>query len=315
MRGGRRAAIVAALLATLAIPSSATGHATLMSATPAHETVVEVSPKEIVLRFSEPVVPEAGAVRVFDGVAEPVPIGKPRQPRPMEVVVPITGTLERGSYTVVWRVISADLEPVNDFFVFHVGAGSGSGAGAGDAVAAGGGGGDGPGPVTFVLAAVVLLGAGVLAFALRTRPRLRLVPVAGGAVAAAALVVVGLGGDGGTSAAKAGTTFRSDVQMGELASRVSIAPAGVGANQIGLTLPKPTGAEGGYFEVRVRASLPAAGVGPFQFTGIQGDDPSQFSVRRAYLPLPGRWTLEFSARRGLEGRYSGEVTLPVGSGR
>jgi len=313
MRGVRRA-VAAAVLAALAIPASAAAHATLLSSTPAHETVVEVSPTEIVLRFSEPVVPEPGAVRVFDGVAERVPIGKPHQPQKTEVVVPLTGKLERGSYTVVWRVISADLEPVNDFFVFHVGTGGGSDTGAGGAVAAGGGG-DGPGPITFVLAAVVLLGAGGLAFALRTKRRLRLVPVATGAVAAAALVVVGLGGDGGTSAAKAGTTFRSDVQMGELASQVSITPAAVGANRIGLTLPKPTGAEGGYFEVRVRASLPTAGVGPFQFTGIQGDDPSQFSVRRAYLPLPGRWTLELSARRGLKGRYSGEVTLPVGSGR
>jgi methionine-rich copper-binding protein CopC len=306
-------AVIAAVLVALALPATAAGHATLLSTTPAHETVVEVSPDRIVLRFSEPVVPEPGAVRVFDGVAEPVPIGKPQQPQPMEVVVPLTGKLERGSYTVVWRVISADLEPVNDFFVFHVGAGRGADTGAGGAAA--GGRSDGPGPAGFVLAAVVLLGAGGLAFALRGRRRLRLVPVAAGAVAAAALVVVGLGGDGGTSAAKAGSSFRSDVRMGELASRVSIAPAGVGANRIELALPRPTGAEGGYFEVRVRASLPAAGVGPFTFTGIQGDDPSQFSVRRAYLPLPGRWTLEISARRGLKGRYSGEVTLPVGSAR
>jgi methionine-rich copper-binding protein CopC len=310
---GRRTAVVAAVLVALALPASAAGHATLLSSTPAHETVVDSSPSQIVLRFSEPVRPEPGAVRVFDGVAEPVPIGKLQQPQPMEVVVPLTGKLERGSYTVVWRVISADLEPVNDFFVFHVGAGRGSDSDVGGAST--GGGSDGPGPVMFVLAAVVLLGAAGLAFALRTKRRLRLVPVATGAVAAAALVVVGLGGDSGTSAAKAGTPWRSDVQMGELASRVSIAPAGVGANRIDLSLPKPTGAEGGYFEVRVRASLPAAGVGPFSFTGIQGDDPSQFSVRRAYLPLPGRWTLRFSARRGLEGRYSGEVTLPVGSVR
>jgi methionine-rich copper-binding protein CopC len=301
--------LVAALVAILAMPAVAGAHATLLSMTPAHETVVEVSPQQLVLRFSEPVETVAGDVRVFDGLAEPVPVGKLQRPVKTEVVVPLEGKLERGSYTVVWRVISADLEPVNDFFVFHVGAGRPAAAGAAPAAADGGG--SGPQPLTIGLAAAVLLAAGGVAFALRSRPRIRVVPPAAGVAAATALIAVGLGGGSGGAAARTATSFRSDVQMDELASRVAVAPAAIGSNRIELALPEPTGAEGGYFEVRVKASLPEAGIGPFTFTGIQGDDPASFAVRQAYLPLPGRWKLEVSARRGLKERYSGTVTLPV----
>jgi hypothetical protein len=155
----------------------------------------------------------ARGIKVFDGVAEPVAIGRLRQPQPNEVVVPIAGELERGSYTVVWRAISADLEAVNDFFVFHVGAGR--------------------------------------------RP-------AEAAGAAAAPV------DEGTGAAERGQPFRADVQMGTLAARVSAAPAQIGPNRIELALPRPTGTDGGYFEVRVVATLPSAGLGPFALRRHRG---------------------------------------------
>jgi hypothetical protein len=61
----------------------------------------------------------------------------------------------------------------------------------------------------------------------------------------------------------------------------------------------------------VQASLPAAGIGPFRFRAVQGDDPARFAVRQAYLPLPGDWKLRISARRGIRGRYAGAVAVPV----
>jgi hypothetical protein len=103
----------------------------------------------------------------------------------------------------------------------------------------------------------------------------------------------------------------ADVTMGTLAATVPVAPAQIGANRIELALPQPSGAEGGYFQVRVVASLPAASLGPLRFTGIQGTDLGRFAVRPAYLPLPGDWELRVSARRGLKGRYAAGVTLPV----
>ncbi len=298
----------AAAVVALALPSSAAGHATLISTTPAHEGVVESSPSRLVMRFSEPVRVQPGDVKVFDGVAEPVAIGKPSQPDPLQIVVPLPPGLERGSYTVVWRVISVDLDPANGFFVFHVGAGRPADAGGGAAA----GGGDGPGAIALAVPAALLLAAAGAGFALRGHPRLRLVPVAGGALAAAALAVVATGGGEPTGAAQRGQPFAADVRMGELASRVFIAPARTGPNRIDLALPQPTGTEGGYFEVRVVATLPAAGLGPLRFTGIQGTDLGSFSVGRAYLPLPGEWKLRISARRGLKSRYAGTVTLRVG---
>jgi hypothetical protein len=103
--------------------------------------------------------------------------------------------------------------------------------------------------------------------------------------------------------------------MGMLAATVSVAPAQTGPNRVELALPQPSGTEGGYFEVRVVATLPSAGLGPLRFTGIQGTDLGRFAVRRAYLPLPGDWELRVSARRGLEGRYAATLTLPVKTAR
>ena len=116
--------IVATLVVALLLPSTAAGHASLLSTTPAGESVVEAGPRRLVLRFSEPVDARTGEIKVFDGVAERVAIGRVERPRPTEVVVPVTGDLARGSYTVVWRVTSADLDSINGFFVFHVGAGA-----------------------------------------------------------------------------------------------------------------------------------------------------------------------------------------------
>jgi hypothetical protein len=242
-----------------------------------------------------------------------VPVGKVSQPRPNEITAPIEADLGRGSYTIVWRVISDDVDPVDGFVVFHVGVKRTPEPAATGASSGGGGGGvSSVAQVAALLLAISL--AGVVIFAVARRRRL-VVPVV--ALAAGLAVSTGLAialDDGGSEGAAA-KAFQADVRMGELAGTVAVAPAGIGANRIDLSLPEPTGAEGGYFEVRVRASLPDAGIGPFVFTGIQGDDPSQFAVRQAYLPLPGRWKLEVSARRGLKGRYSGSVTLPVASER
>jgi methionine-rich copper-binding protein CopC len=305
---GSRWVIAVSLVVALVLPSQAAGHATLLSSAPAAETVVEGGPSRIVLRFSEPVTVVPGDIKVFDGLAKRVAIGKVERPRQTEVVVPIAGELERGSYTVVWRVISADLDSINDFFVFHVGAAREAAAAGAPSAAAD----DGPGAAALAIPAVVLLGAAAAGIAVRRRPRLRLVPAIAGVAAVAALAVVAVGGGESTGASPGGgEPFRADVEMGTLAATVSVAPAQIGANRVELTLPPPGGAEGGYFEVRVVATLPSAGLGPLRFTGIQGTDPGQFAVRQANLPLPGDWQLRVSARRGLKDRYSATVALPI----
>ena len=109
-----------ALLAALALAPAAWAHSTLLETEPPRDRVVEHSPKEVVLHFDEPVETALGSITVFDGEGERVDAGEIMRPRPESVAVAIEGELERGTYTVAWRVISADSDPINGAWVFHV---------------------------------------------------------------------------------------------------------------------------------------------------------------------------------------------------
>jgi copper transport protein len=82
--------------------------------------VVEHTPDRVVLRFDEPVETALGSIRVFDRAGERVDGERIVRPAPDSVAVAIDGTLQRGSYTVAWRVISADSDPISGAWVFHV---------------------------------------------------------------------------------------------------------------------------------------------------------------------------------------------------
>jgi copper transport protein len=108
-------------LAALVAAGTASGHATLVSSTPANDEVLRRSPAQVVLRFSEPVETAFGSVRVYDGAARRVDDGGTTRPQPRGVAVRVRSGLPRGTYTVAWRVVSADSHPVSGAFVFHVG--------------------------------------------------------------------------------------------------------------------------------------------------------------------------------------------------
>jgi copper transport protein len=63
-------------------------------------------------------------VRIYDANGRRVDSGKVARPRVDTVAVGIEQPLARGSYTVTWRVISADTHPVHGAYVFSVGAAS-----------------------------------------------------------------------------------------------------------------------------------------------------------------------------------------------
>ncbi|ADG05125.1 copper homeostasis periplasmic binding protein CopC [Kyrpidia tusciae] len=129
--------VLIALLGGL-FPPAAWAHAYLVKASPAPDSVVAAPPSHIQLWFSEPLESRFASVTVLDPGGKRVATGPPAaDPRDgSSLVVPLEGTSERGTYTVHWRVVSADGHPVEGNFVFSVG--TVSAAPAGGAETAGG---------------------------------------------------------------------------------------------------------------------------------------------------------------------------------
>ncbi len=120
LRVGMGMALAAAALAGAASPANA--HAVLLRTEPSPQATLPRPPSEIRLEFSEPVEVAFGAVRLFDVDGQRVETGSIRlADRDRAVVVPLPQVAD-GTYTVTWRVASADGHPVSGGFVFYVGA-------------------------------------------------------------------------------------------------------------------------------------------------------------------------------------------------
>lgn len=126
--------LLAVLLVVLAVPAFASAHATLMSSTPEDGGVVQTTPKQVQLSFNEPVETSLGSVRIFDGEAREITVGQTTKAGSDAVSASIDGALSNGTYTVSWRVLSADGHPLDGSFVFHVGAPGANPGGVGDQV-------------------------------------------------------------------------------------------------------------------------------------------------------------------------------------
>lgn len=102
---------------------SVAAHAILESANPAAGSVVDSSPAELLLDYSEPVSFGDDAVRLFDADGEPVEVGRPEHSDGggSRIVVDVPAELDRGSYVVSWRVTSADSHPISGAYTFSVG--------------------------------------------------------------------------------------------------------------------------------------------------------------------------------------------------
>jgi methionine-rich copper-binding protein CopC len=107
-----------ALVAVLATPPAAWAHSRLLATTPPAAATVTVPISEVALTFSEPV-QQRFSVVVVDG-----PGGRSYSDGPVRVVDTTVHQpvypLKSGSYTVRWRVVSADGHPVQGRFGFTV---------------------------------------------------------------------------------------------------------------------------------------------------------------------------------------------------
>ena len=106
----------------VAAPSAAFAHDELIGSSPSDGELLETAPAEIDLRFSADPLEGDGAtdVLVIDPSGAEVQQGEPVLDR-NGVIQGISGADERGTYTVVWRIVSSDGHPISGELTFSVG--------------------------------------------------------------------------------------------------------------------------------------------------------------------------------------------------
>jgi len=126
----RRLLVLPALVICLIVLTAqgAFAHATVVATSPGDGQTVAAAPHQVSVTFDEPVALQFGALRVFAPSGARVDEGSPTHPtgHADEVAVDVTSGLNQGTYTVAWRVISADSHPVQGAFTFNVGQASAS---------------------------------------------------------------------------------------------------------------------------------------------------------------------------------------------
>ncbi len=116
------AALLVAQVAILATPATARGHALLLDADPAPNSVVPASPSSLALLFSEAVDPRTVSLRVVDSEQRPViGVGAPIVDGTGQVVRAELPKLDPDTYTVEYSIVSAvDGHPNASLFAFVV---------------------------------------------------------------------------------------------------------------------------------------------------------------------------------------------------
>lgn len=106
---GPFAGLVAGLLAALLLaPSVALGHAELDTASPANKATVQGSPTEIVMTFTEPVVPSKSSIKLVDAGGTVIAQGSTVDAGDAKTMrLPVTTELAPATYTVRWTTASA----------------------------------------------------------------------------------------------------------------------------------------------------------------------------------------------------------------
>ncbi|WP_117667066.1 copper resistance CopC family protein [Micromonospora sp. MW-13] len=112
-------AALAAVLVVLGVPTPAQAHNSLRSADPARDATLNVAPTEIALEFTERLNPTFTTIVVTDAGNQRVGTGAPVVAETRGTVT-LTAPLGNGTYTVAYRVVSADGHPVQGSYAFAV---------------------------------------------------------------------------------------------------------------------------------------------------------------------------------------------------
>lgn len=133
-------AVVVAMLFTVLFAGPAAAHANLLSATPSDTSVVQEAPTQITLTYDEGVGTQTGAVKVLAPDGTRVDTGEVAlSDGGRTVTAALQPNLARGTYTILWRVLSEDSHSIFGASSFSVGAPSATVAGAAAAAEASGG--------------------------------------------------------------------------------------------------------------------------------------------------------------------------------
>lgn len=111
-------------LALAVLPASpALAHAALLTSNPQDGVVLDAAPEQLELSFNQPVGIGLGAVRVVGPDGERVDDGAPElRNGGKQVVARLPRADERGTYVLLWRVMSEDSHPVSGASTFSIGA-------------------------------------------------------------------------------------------------------------------------------------------------------------------------------------------------
>ncbi|MDQ0787930.1 copper resistance CopC/CopD family protein [Streptomyces sp. B3I8] len=112
------------LLATVSIAATpASAHAVLTSSTPQDGTVVRIAPRTVTLTFSESVGLLDDSFRVLDHTNRRLHTGRPTREdgRGDTARITLPARMGKGTFTIGWRVVSADSHPVSGAFTFSIG--------------------------------------------------------------------------------------------------------------------------------------------------------------------------------------------------
>jgi methionine-rich copper-binding protein CopC len=112
---------VLGVLLLLGGTGEASAHAKLVSAAPAENAMAMPPPTELRLKFSEAIEPKFTKVKVTGPDGKVIKTGPVRQDTADKttVIVPFTGPLPDGKYTVEWQAVSADTHKVKGTYSFE----------------------------------------------------------------------------------------------------------------------------------------------------------------------------------------------------
>lgn len=117
----RKFSFILVFLLFFVMPQQIFAHATLIESIPKQNSVNQNPPNAIILNFNERLENGLYHIRVYDHTGMSVTNNDARMSKDQQQLNLELPTLREGSYTVSYRVISADGHPISASYVFHIG--------------------------------------------------------------------------------------------------------------------------------------------------------------------------------------------------